>query len=87
MDNSENEVALESMYEALEKADKSIVEKSLALQLRDFVLNDIPAEGGWPFQENATFDIGEKAKLTILVFGWNTGEKYFPIYIVGHKEE
>ena len=74
----------ETILDYLDECDGKIVDKELALFLRDWETGIIPAAGGYPTSEAFMFE--EKGtQYTILAFGW-LNEKYDHLYMVGYKE-
>lgn len=65
-------------------SDGKIVDKDLALFLRDWETGIIPDAGGYPTSEEFIFE--EKGtRYTVLAFGW-LNEKYDRLYMIGYKE-
>lgn len=75
----------EVAYDLLGKYDGELVEKDLAIFLRDFVLSSIPSDGGYPVDNQMEFTAG-RTRYTILAFGWQNGDNNEPLYMVGYKE-
>lgn len=75
----------EIIHTSLGECDGKMVDKELAIFLRDYVTGIIPSQGGYPTSEEFTFK--EKGtQYTVLAFGW-LNEKYDPLYMIGYKEE
>lgn len=75
----------ELIYQRLGECNGKMVDKELAIFLRDYDTNMIPFQGGYPTSEEFTFkETG--TQYTILAFGW-LNEKYDPLYMIGFKEE
>lgn len=72
------------IYSSLGECDGKMVDKELAIFLRDYVTSIIPSQGGYPTSEEFTFE-ENGAQYTILAFGW-LNEKYDPLYMIGYKE-
>jgi len=75
----------ELIYQCLGEYDGKMVDKELAIFLRDYITNMIPSQGGYPTSEEFTFK-ENGIQYTILAFGW-LNEKYDPLYMIGFKEE
>ena len=75
----------EIIYSFLGECDGKMVDRELAIFLRDYVTSMIPSQGGYPTSDEFTFE-GNETQYTILAFGW-LNEKYDPLYMIGYKEE
>lgn len=69
-----------------ELTDRKLVDKELAIFLRDYEIGHKPSWGGYPVANQFTFkDAGNK--YTILAFGWNDENGEPDIHMVGYEEE
>jgi len=75
----------EIIGERLSDCGGKIVDKELAIFLRDWVVNTSTGEGGYPISEETT--IGVNKEYTILVFASAGEEKYRDINIIGYMGE
>lgn len=76
---------VEKVYDYLGRADGKIVDKDLAIFLSNYVTSVEFTNGGYPIDKSFNFEDNGK-KYTILAFGWNSGDKNDPIYMIGYKE-
>jgi len=80
----------ENVYEYLmpdegELADRKLVDKDLAIFLRDYVSGHIPSWSGYFAANQFNFKDGGN-KYTILAFGWNDENGEPDIHMIGYKE-
>lgn len=76
----------ENASEYLNSHEGKLMDRDLAILLRDYVIGHIPSWGGYCADTHFSFKDG-KSKYTILAFGWNDENGEPDIHMVGYKEE
>ena len=75
----------ENAWEFLSSYEGKLVDRDLAIFLRDYEVDNIPRQGGYSAGKEFSFkDAGNK--YTILAFGWNDENGEPAIHMIGYKE-